>query len=644
MHVTRITGRNFLSFLEFDLTFQNGLVAVVGENRDTPGARSNGSGKSAIAGDAIAWCLYGQTTRGVSGDDVIHRAVMKNAQVCTHFDDGTVIERYRHDKEHKNAVVIRRANGEVQADRLKDVQEQIDTLIGMDWLTFRQSCLFGQDAVRFLALTDSEKKAIIERIMGVELLDRAASLAREEARVLEAAALEKQHEAEMIRSKMDGLDRQLVLLKDARARFERTREGELAALKNELQSTHQELLELTNNNRQEVLAAKHEQEDWGGRLSNAQKAVGDRKALLDELAQMLATATKAELSVHGQIAALDSSKSTLAASIRRLQSLTRSCPTCLQSVPPDHADQMVPGLALDLERLTAESVRLAGSLSESSSCVAAVKAAVSEAEIDYRSSLTDERTAQERLRSADQKIHQSIRSLEVSKMAIETRQKRLQDRLAALQTASDVDNDSELIRINREASTAKTELESATRESDQFAKLHQSYEFWINAFGLKGMRSMMLDGVLPYLEERCNGYLEELTGGTFKVGLSPVSATRGKEIRDSISVVLSSASGADCYEGLSGGERQRVDLACAIALADLARLRSKSNLELLVFDEVFERLDDAGCEAVGALLRSHADEWGTTLLVTHLDALLAEVPNRIRVIKQGGVSKVEGTR
>lgn len=641
MRVDKITGRNFLSFLEFDLTFQKGLLAVVGENRDTPGARSNGSGKSAIAGDAIAWCLYGQTTRGVSGDDVIHSLSKKNCRVTVHLDDGTVIERYRHDKEHKNSIVIRRVQNEVQADRLKDAQEQIDTLIGMDWLTFRQSCLFGQDAVRFLALTDSEKKAVIERIMGVEILDSAATLAREDARTLQDAVSEKDKDTAIARAEIESLDRQKVTLRTAQDRISRTQHDELVALGSELDSVAKELAELTNKNREELLSAERDREHWGNLAGNSQALIDDRLALLTELTDMLSKANTAQLGIHGQVAAIDSGKSALAASIRRLQSLSGSCPTCLQSVPPDHAHKVIPGLALDLERLTAESARLVESLAESKACMASINEAVSQARKGYQEVLAGGLTANERLQSATEKLDRLQGAFATAKETLESRQKRIQGRLAALRKAPDPGYEAELVRVNQQASTVKEHLELYSAESDQFAQLHKSYEFWINAFGLKGMRSMMLDNVLPYLEERCNGYLEELTGGTFKIGLSPVSASRGKEIRDSISVALSSASGADCYEGLSGGERQRVDLACAIALADLARLRSKSKLELLVFDEVFERLDDAGCEAVGALLRKHADGWGTALLVTHLDALLAEVPNRIRVVKQMGVSRVQ---
>src|SRR5690606_35072096 len=72
---------NFLSVSKADLDLDGqGLVLIEGVNEDDPSAQSNGAGKSSIV-DAISWCLYGETARGVSGDSVVNLKTGKGTLV-----------------------------------------------------------------------------------------------------------------------------------------------------------------------------------------------------------------------------------------------------------------------------------------------------------------------------------------------------------------------------------------------------------------------------------------------------------------------------------------------------------------------------------------------------------------------------------
>lgn len=71
--IERVELINFRSYKgrhAFDLPTEAGLWFLTGKNTTSPELGSNGSGKSTLL-DAIFWCLYGRTTRGLKAGDVI---------------------------------------------------------------------------------------------------------------------------------------------------------------------------------------------------------------------------------------------------------------------------------------------------------------------------------------------------------------------------------------------------------------------------------------------------------------------------------------------------------------------------------------------------------------------------------------------
>lgn len=165
-------------------------------------------------------------------------------------------------------------------------------------------------------------------------------------------------------------------------------------------------------------------------------------------------------------------------------------------------------------------------------------------------------------------------------------------------------------------------------------------EFWQRAFGYGGIRSVLLDGVAAKLTERTNRYLKVLTGGSVNVQFATLSETKGGETRERFEVKVLNNYGAGTYAGNSGGERQRIDICIALALHWLVRTRAAKPLGFAIFDEVFERMDETGCEAVVNLLRQEQADLGTMFVVSHNPGLSARFPQSIEVEKRGGVSRV----
>ena len=89
MRIETVKIENFLGISEAELSLDNrGLLLIQGENRDDPSAKSNGAGKSTIP-DAISWCLFGKTARGVSSDDVINDVGLLQSKIKYYLSNHT---------------------------------------------------------------------------------------------------------------------------------------------------------------------------------------------------------------------------------------------------------------------------------------------------------------------------------------------------------------------------------------------------------------------------------------------------------------------------------------------------------------------------------------------------------------------------
>ena len=74
------------------------------------------------------------------------------------------------------------------------------------------------------------------------------------------------------------------------------------------------------------------------------------------------------------------------------------------------------------------------------------------------------------------------------------------------------------------------------------------------------------------------------------------------------------------YEELSGGEKQRIEIVMALALHDV--IAKNSNINLLIFDEAFENLDEEGRSIVLDLIKQKAED-KTVFVVSHADIIEA---------------------
>ena len=182
-------------------------------------------------------------------------------------------------------------------------------------------------------------------------------------------------------------------------------------------------------------------------------------------------------------------------------------------------------------------------------------------------------------------------------------------------------------------------LEKELAESQEFLEQAQEgqgiYQELVGAFGRQGIQAMLIETVVPRLEEEANVLLGRMTDNRMHVKLETQRERRtgsGEPI-ETLEINVSDELGARNYEMYSGGEAFRVNLALRIALSRVLSQRTGAPLPTLFIDEGFGSQDVSGRERILDVISAIEDDFDKIIVITHLDDLKDMFPVRIEVQK-----------
>ena len=177
-----------------------------------------------------------------------------------------------------------------------------------------------------------------------------------------------------------------------------------------------------------------------------------------------------------------------------------------------------------------------------------------------------------------------------------------------------------------------------SRDSARLAALKEDegiYQELVTAFGRQGIQAMLIETVVPRLEEEANLLLGRMTDNRMQVKLETQRerrSGRGDPI-ETLEINVSDELGPRSYEMYSGGEAFRVNLALRIALSKVLAQRMGAPLPTLFIDEGFGSQDAAGRERILDVIGAIENDFDKIIVVTHLDDMKDVFPVRIEVQK-----------
>ncbi|PKB70448.1 MAG: hypothetical protein BZY87_10530 [SAR202 cluster bacterium Io17-Chloro-G6] len=162
------------------------------------------------------------------------------------------------------------------------------------------------------------------------------------------------------------------------------------------------------------------------------------------------------------------------------------------------------------------------------------------------------------------------------------------------------------------------------------------YQELSTAFGRQGVQAMLIETVVPRLEDETNALLGRMTDNRMNVKLETQrERTSGQgDPRETLEILVSDELGPRSYEMYSGGEAFRVNLALRIALSKVLAQRMGAPLPTLFIDEGFGTQDAVGRERILDVISAIGNDFEKVLVITHLDDLKEAFPVRIEVQKE----------
>ncbi|HBC94347.1 MAG TPA: metallophosphatase [Pelotomaculum sp.] len=198
----RLEVKNYRSYREASFDFSQVNFAVVGG--------PNGIGKSAFFMDAISDCLYEETREGELTGWITNGE--KSGAITFEFSMGESIWRVIRTRARSGKTTValqEQIDGQWvdrSAEKVRDTQEKIVALLGMDALTFRCCGIIMQDAYGlFLEADREDRMQVLGNILGLGIYEQLETLAK--AKVTDA-----NRELQKAKDKLADLDEKLKAL------------------------------------------------------------------------------------------------------------------------------------------------------------------------------------------------------------------------------------------------------------------------------------------------------------------------------------------------------------------------------------------------------------------------------------------------
>ena len=179
----------------------------------------------------------------------------------------------------------------------------------------------------------------------------------------------------------------------------------------------------------------------------------------------------------------------------------------------------------------------------------------------------------------------------------------------------------------------ETEREETIKILRLVAEEKSIYDELAVAFGKRGVQALIIESVLPDLEQEANRLLGRMTDNRMHLKIESQRDTKKGDTVETLEVMIADELGTRGYEMFSGGESFRVNFALRIALSKLLARRAGAPLPTLIIDEGFGTQDSTGREKLVEAINSIQDDFEKIMVITHIEELKDAFSTRIEVTK-----------
>ena len=625
---------NFMAIKEAELELDNqGLILIEGVNKTNDSFDSNGSSKSTLV-SSITYALYGKTEKGLKADDVVNKYEKKNTSVILSFnigEDNYRVERYRKHKEFKNKVKLFCNDKEITGSTNDVTDKQIQDLFGIDFNTYVNAIIYGQgDIPMFSQATDKGKKEILESITKVEVYKKAQDVAKEKVKEVEEQQNKEQQEIEKLgyqkELKQEQFDKEVSKYNQVMEQ-KKQEEETFKQRQEEYNNKVKELDEQINTLKQNIPEIENTEFIFSDNYNKAKEGIELIKNNIND--KLMPVWNQEELSER----VVDQEIRSIQSKINQLDT-NDHCPVCGSPIDNSHKvkekENMETQISQEQEKLKQHKEnkqKIEDKKRELETKINQLEQMMKEEDLQKQN---HDREIQKQYQQ-QQEVYNNISQLENSKSGLQK---------PTLNDYSYIEKPDEKL-YKKEQNDIDKAIDKHKDKVVQLETKKNKYSNAVDAFGNKGIRSVVLDFITPFLNERANEYLQTLSGSDIEIEFQTQVKNSKGELKDKFDVIVKNSNGGESYKANSAGEQKRIDLSISFAIQDLIMSKDDISTNIALYDECFDGLDTIGCENVVKLLKDRLKTVSTIFVITHSESLKPLFENVITIVKEDGVSRLE---
>ncbi len=617
-NLTKIEINNFFSHQHSEYEFKNNCCTlIVGENRDKGG--NNGAGKTTLF-EAITLALTGNTLRGLKKESFInwdYDQCSVSLSLENEVLKQTLTINRQYFRGNKSAKVELIEDGEVNSHitSVNEADKRITELIGISREDLLRYFIISQDNLyTFFTAGDNEKKEVLNRITSADMInpiiERLANDKKEwekkreevQDRISEQTVRKQvfKEQAEAMREAANNDDE----VKDKEERIKRC-EKQRKALDDEISELSQHI-SVTESKIKKVSIKEIDVDKIKKEIQRIKKDIDENENTKSENKSVIRSA-KSDLS--GKV----------------------TCPNCGENFIPDSELQLS---VEDTENLLKAAEQENKAIEKTISKLNVKMIVLNDDIEEYEKKKGEVEEYEDKIKRLNRKKKDKIdeqssidKKIERYKKDIDELKSRVLDSVA-LKNIEDKIKGCEIKEkeLNDELKPIEEELEEIN--------------YWTYYMGKNGFKTMLANKAISVIEGSTNSYLRKFKSD-LTVNVNGFTILKDGTVREKIDVyVLQDGMNPQVFMGMSGGERGRVKLAGILALQHLINMSLNGRgLNLVILDETLEGgIDIKGTMEFMSILENVG---GTILLITQKIDEINTIQNKLRVIKEDGVSHYE---
>ena len=653
---------NFLPFgpegVEISFEELDNIILVRGQNMDIDESSlkesSNGSGKSSMP-EIIVYGLFGKTIKSpkkFSKNDVVNNLTKKNCKVEIVFDEYKVSRgrspdflRLWKSEDHKWT-----DENEITQGKSADTQTKIEEIIGLSYESFIKTSIFTDDISSYFLEADTPKKReIVENLLNLDVYRQRFDTSKNLLKDSKSFLKQYTSEYEILDNNKTSIDQKIDQANQNEVSWKNGKKKEISTL---VVSIKDKKSKLENLNEEKDLA---EYEKAKERIDEINVDIEKNNSFIRKLSEdklklkESVDLSKKELeskkdSIHKFDFEIKSKKSSIEKNKKEIEKLHKHepgqiCNVCNGQIDPENYSKVLEKYNKDNDVLEKEIKELSENISSSN---------LKDLEEDFREK---EKKVLE-ISKKEQEVNSILSSLRndfiklslIKEPESNSVKKVLQAEIDLLtKKAKDLkeeyENTSPYSEIISNLIEDKKQAEEAVKIKKEKIKEAEKeipyYSFWVDAFGDKGIRKWVVDGIIPALNSKLMYWMQVLDNNRLKIEFN-------NELEESIFKIINDEQIDFFYHTMSAGQKRRLNLAVSLSFAHVMLLTTGTCPSIMFLDEVTTNIDPIGVNNIYHMICELAED-RQIFITTHDNDLLSMLSGSdiLNLRMENGISRLE---